>query len=305
MNDPQTIEMTSTAKGNVVPMAQPAPISITDAGTLIAMIGRMTTDPNVDIVKFERLVATYERIKETEARAAFAAAFAAAKREMGPAIKNVENTQTNSKYADLGAISKAVDEALANHNLTPTFGNDISPVPGCYRVTCELMHSDPERRLSFSKHYQADVPSDLTGPKGNQNKSATHAFGSTMTYGRRYLKCLMFDIAIKGEDDDGNGAGGKAAKEVTVTELQKLYDCIADVDKDLKQRGIATHVDRNKVLEKAGVERFQDIRPRDIAPLINSIRQWSKHQRPAPKQRQPPEDMGEMPDIPDYLRRQR
>jgi hypothetical protein len=42
-----------------------------------------------------------------------------------------------------------------------------------------------------SRHYQADVPIDNTGPKGAQNKTMTHGFGSALSYGRRYLKLLI------------------------------------------------------------------------------------------------------------------
>lgn len=122
--------MSEAQQLKVIEHEPPQAISITDAGTLIAMIGRMTTDPNVDIVKFERLVATYERIKETEARAAFVAAFAAAKREIGPAIRNAKNEQTGSKYADLAAISDA-DRAIRISDASAATARDLfSPSSG-------------------------------------------------------------------------------------------------------------------------------------------------------------------------------
>mgnify|MGYP002040969543 CR=1 FL=1 len=48
---------------------------------------------------------------------------------------------------------------------------------------------------------------DANGMKGQQNKTATHAFGSSMSYGRRYLLLMVFDIALTNEDDDGQAAG--------------------------------------------------------------------------------------------------
>lgn len=56
--------------------------------------------------------------------------------------------------------------------------------------------------------------------KGTANKTGTHAYGSTTSYGRRYLFCAVFDIAI-GDDDDGVGA---KIETVTADQFVRLRD---------------------------------------------------------------------------------
>jgi hypothetical protein len=69
------------------------------------------------------------------------------------------------------------------------------------------------------------VPIDNKGPKGAQNKTDTHGFGSALSYGRRYLKLLIFDIATT--DDDGRAAGnGGPINEEQVKVLNGLADAV-------------------------------------------------------------------------------
>ena len=86
------------------------------------------------------------------------------------------------------------------------------------RITCELSHN-----AGHSKHFHADIPIDAAGMAGKVNKTPTHAFGSTMSYGRRYLTLMIFDIAT--EDDDGNRAGnGAVISDEQATDLLNLIN---------------------------------------------------------------------------------
>lgn len=166
---------------------------------ILNVIARAASDPGTDVDKLERLLALQERVLAREAEQAFNEAMKSAQQEM-PAIKrNQKNETTRSTYTDLEALAAAMDPIIHSHGFSLSFGSGDSPLPGHYRVTCEAAHTG-----GHSKHYFADVPADMTGMKGNQNKTATHGFGSTMSYGRRYLKLLIFDIATT--DDDGQAA---------------------------------------------------------------------------------------------------
>ncbi len=192
-----------------------------DKAAIISVIERAALDPNVDIDKMERLLAMQERILDRQAEADFNAAMAAAQAEMLPVVRDAKNDQTNSKYARLEAIAKAIKPITSRHGFAPSFGTDDCPREDHYRITCDLTHAG-----GHSRRYHADIPLDLAGIKGNQNKTRTHAFGSTMSYGRRYLTLLMFDIAT--EDDDGNTAGAGAT--VSAEQYIRLRDLIQEVD---------------------------------------------------------------------------
>lgn len=171
------------------------------AGGILNVIAKAAADPNTDVDKLERLLAMQERVLEREAEQAFHAAMRAAQEEIRPVLRNRVNESTHSKFADLEAISEAIDPIIHRHGFSLSYGSDESPMPSHYRVTCLVSHTG-----GYSRSYSADVPTDMTGIKGNQNKTATHGWGSAMSYGRRYLKMLIYDVTLT--DDDGKAAGG-------------------------------------------------------------------------------------------------
>lgn len=118
-----------------------------------------------------------------------AAAFIAAKRAFGPALKDKTNPQFRSKYADLGACIDAVDDALLKNGIAftqETFENDSGVM-----VETVFIHESGESMRCGKLH----VPAAKQDPQG---------YGSALTYARRYS--LMTACGIAPEDDDGNAA---------------------------------------------------------------------------------------------------
>lgn len=169
------------------------------SGGLLAVISRAARDPSVDIDKMERLFALQERLLSREAEREYAEAKAIAQAEMPQIKRGGKNDTTRSTFAELDEIAAKVDPIMAKHGFSLSYGTAESHLEGHYRVTARLRH-----RGGFYEDFAADVPADTVGMKGTQNKTATHGFGSTMTYGRRYLKLLVWDIATT--DDDGQAA---------------------------------------------------------------------------------------------------
>jgi hypothetical protein len=135
----------------------------------------------------------------------------AAQEEMPAIVRDAENKDNHSRYARLETVIAAISPVISKHGFSMSFGTDQSPIERHYRITCVVAHVGGHSRREF-----ADVPADGTGIKGTPNKTATHAFGSTLSYGRRYLTLLIFNVALT-DDDDGNAAGGKQ----TITEEQE------------------------------------------------------------------------------------
>lgn len=183
-----------------------APASETAA--IIQMIERAARDPNVDIDKMERLFQMSERVHARGAEAAFNAAMSAAQAELVPVTRNQKNKQTGTEYANLAAISEAAMPIIYKHGFGAICSEFDSKKPDHLGVACEVTHSG-----GHSRRYEFNIPIDGTGLKGNPNKTATHAYASTLSYGERYAKCKVFGIATK--DDDGNAAGGKVAEYIT------------------------------------------------------------------------------------------
>lgn len=182
---------------NAVQKAQPveAPAVQDQTTAMLAMLERAARDPNVDIEKMERLFAMQERMMTMRSEQEFNAAFARAQKAMAPVARNKRNTQTNSNYADLAAINDAITPIYTEHGFGMTFSTLPSEADHV-GVAATLTHEG-----GFSKDYAVQVPLDAAGLKGNANKTATHAYGSTLTYGRRYAKLMVWDIATEDDTD--------------------------------------------------------------------------------------------------------
>lgn len=212
----------------------------TEVEAMLALIERVARDPQSDIEKLERLVAMRERLETREAERQFNAAMAAVQAEIPIVLRDRTNTQTNSKYATLERIAKAIMPIVAKHGFSVSFGMDEPKQPDCCGITAIVSNG------GYSRNYRADVPIDAAGLKGVVNKTKTHAFGSTASYGRRYLLCMIFNVAT-GDDDDGNTAGN--AKE-TISEDQAMQ---------LRELIEATNSDQAKLLAYLKIESVADI----------------------------------------------
>jgi hypothetical protein len=234
--------------------------AVTDyAGGILAVIERAVRDPSVDIDKMERLLAMQERVMSETAKREFNTAFRAAKSEMKAVVRNKFNDQTKSGYADLDAVSAAIDPVIDRHGFALTFGTGSADLPNHYRVTCDVLHEGGHERS-----YYADVPVDMVGIKGNQNKTATHGFGSTMSYGRRYLKLMIYDLATR--DDDGNGA--TTFETISAAQAKEMRDLLTAKGKS-EARFVAFAASNCRY----PVERIEDIRTADFAPALKVLRE--------------------------------
>ena len=206
-----------------------APAIVSETAAIVQMIERAAANPAVDVDKMMKLLEMRERVQGEEARKAFNAAMAAAQPEMPAVVRDAKNTQTNSKYATLEAVSDAIQPVITKHGFGLSYGTADCPKEGHYRITCDVTHSS-----GGEKHYHADIPIDATGIKGVTNKTATHAFGSTMSYGRRYLKLMIFDVATK-DDDDGNKVGSNAVVCISEEQCEKLMARLVEVGADVNR----------------------------------------------------------------------
>lgn len=230
---------------------------------MISMIERVALNPQIPIERLESLLTMKERLddrareaEEREQIRAYHRAMAVCQSKLKVVAKNKANTQTNSKYADLAALSKAVDPVIHDNGFSLSFSPAGENEKGEQLLEWTIAHSDGHIKTGI-----AALPTDKTGAKGNVNKTDMHAFGSAATYGRRYLKLMLFDIAT-GDDDDGNAAGSEAITEKQLDELIKLAD-------DL-------NVDKAKFCTWAEVDSFAAIRRHDFFKAKSALLQKGK-----------------------------
>lgn len=206
------------AEHSVLPVIDPST-------AMVSVLERMMTDQSVPMERLEKAMDMFERLQAQQAEKAFNAALAASQAEMPQIAKNRKNLHTKSKYSDLAAINEKAQPIYGKHGLSVSFSTFKSEFPGHYGVQGTLSHAD-----GHSKVYPADIPADTGGMKGNTNKTATQAFGSTMSYGQRYLVCLIFNIATS-MDDDGNRSSNKI-EYINETQIKELDKLLVDTNSD-------------------------------------------------------------------------
>ena len=230
---------------------------LSDIGRLFAVVERAAANPDFSIEMFERTTAMIERLQAAQARKAFNKAMSLAQAEMPQVARNANNTQTQSRYSTIDKVNDAIVPVYTKHGFSLSFGMGQEAPAGHYRVTCTVAHDDGHERVEF-----ADLPIDATGIQGKANKTGTHAFGSTMSYGRRYLTLLIFNVTTKDAtvDDDGNAAGAQAFVS---------DDQVATIDSMLAE----TKTDRAAFLKWAKAERVEDIEARHYPTVIARLQE--------------------------------
>ena len=190
---------------------------ITDSktGDMLATIQSAALNPDVDVEKMKALLDMQERIIDKNAGVAFNQAMMGVQREMAPIPKTSWNDQTKSWYAKAESIDKVLTQIYTSHGFCLMFGTADSPHEGYMRITCDVGHQQ-----GHVKPFFYDLPPDDAGIKGSVNKTKVHAAASTVTYGQRYLKTMIFNITF-GVDNDGNPSSGVITKE-QVGELELL-----------------------------------------------------------------------------------
>lgn len=216
--------------------------------TVMDIVARAAADPNVDVDRLERLIALSERTQTRESEQAFNAAMNEAQAAMRPIAADASNPQTRSKYASYAALDKALRPIYSKHGFSVSFDTADGAPPDYVRVVCKVGHS-----AGRTEHPHLDMPADGKGAKGSDVMTKTHAVGSAITYGKRYLLGMIFNIAV-GEDDDGNAASG-LDRPIDADQMQHILDNIASTDTDIEQFCKFMGVDAIKHITVAGYGR--------------------------------------------------
>lgn len=171
-------------------------IITTESQNVLAGIMRAASDPNVDVAKLKSLLDMQKEILSHQAEIAFNAAMNDCQGEIKPVARNAQNNHTKSKYAKLEKVDDAVRDIYAAHGFSLSFGSE--PVDGGVKVTCLVAH-----KQGHSRSYQLQGELDMSGAQGKANKTSIQGLGSTISYLRRYLTLMIFNIVLTDEDTDG------------------------------------------------------------------------------------------------------
>lgn len=190
------------------------------------------------------LVDRAERLLNLHRQQVYAEAMVACQAEMEPVFRDKPNKQTSSRYASFEALDRAARPIYAKHGFSLSFGTADCPYPERIRVTVDVVHVS-----GMVKHDFLDMPVVTKGPKGNDLMTSTHATMSSLSYAKRGLETMVFNIVTTDDrvhDDDGNRAGGT------------LYISAEDVA-SLKAELDSFGADHAQFLDYIGADSFEGI----------------------------------------------
>jgi|SRR5215469_453705 len=186
-------------------------------GALLNFIERASRDDNFDVAKFGELLRLQRDVAHDQSRRAFNEAMSACQSEMLPVIRDAKNSHIGNRYARLETIDTAMRPIYTRHGFSVRYGSAPAP-DGIVRITCTVAHSGGY----FEENY-LEAPLATTGSQGGRNATTpVQAVGSTVTYLRRYLLGMVFNIVLADDDDDGEASRRVAA--ASVTRATRVYD---------------------------------------------------------------------------------
>lgn len=211
---------------------------VSDSESIMQVISRAASDPQTDVDKLERMMAMYERMEAKKAESAFNAALVTAQQGMRTIGADATNPQTRSKYATYAKLDRALRPVYTNHGFSLSFDTGDSPLEQHVRVICHVSHA-----AGHSRTHHVDMPADGLGAKGNAVMTKTHAAGSAMSYGMRYLLKMIFNVAVGEDDDDGNRGSIERVSEEQAANIRALMQEVGANEKAFCKYMMAKDVD--------------------------------------------------------------
>lgn len=222
-----------------------------------------------DFAAVREMIEFGKKLEADEAAKVFNVAMTAAQAEMRPIAADAENPQTRSKYASYAALDKALRPIYTKHGFSLSFDEGDTDKPEHIRVLCYVAHTG-----GHSRTYRKDMPADGKGAKGGDVMTKTHAAGAADSYGMRYLLRKIFNVAVGGDDRDGN----TISPLVTGDQAEELK---ALIDKAVAARPGTNHADwLTSFLEYMKADALNQIPAKDFAKakanILNAIKQGAK-----------------------------
>jgi hypothetical protein len=178
---------------------------------------------NASAEAIERLVNLQQSLIAKDAEREFNECMNRCQSEMRAISTDGMNPETRSKYATYRKLDSVLRPIYTKFGISISYSTTDCPIPEYVRVLAYVSLG------GFTRTYQCDISSDGKGPKGGAVMSKTHASGSAMSYGMRYLLKMIFNVAVGEDDDDGNGGADFSeqiewiANAKDMEELKRLY----------------------------------------------------------------------------------
>lgn len=223
---------------------------------LLQVLAAAAENPAVDVEKMDRILTMMERAQTSEAERLYAVAMVKAQADIPKIVAKSYNKQTKSFYAKLDQVVDLAGPVWKKHGFALSFSGEETSQTGYIRIVCQVMH-----KAGHKETHKSDWPISTDGPQGTAFMTPTHATASAFKYGWRNLTCMIFNIAIGTEDDDGNTATPKKDfKPLTL-------DQVTDITDKAKEAGMK----HKQLLNAFGVTKVEELSLQMYKPVLKRI----------------------------------
>lgn len=208
-------EMTTATGGVPVAMAD-------QSAKLMDTICAAVAQPDFAMDKLDKLLDLRDRVLAAQAKRAFDADFAVMQGELpviiGTGAIGYSKNQNAPKtpYAKWEDINPVITPVLSGHGFGLSF--EIEQIgageESKVKITGTLTHS-----AGHSKSTSLTLPLDPSGAK-----NAIQSYGSSLSYGKRYVAQFLvnFTVAFDRDDDDGAAGGARTITEEQAGEITRI-----------------------------------------------------------------------------------
>ena len=220
----------------------------------VDFLERAVRDTSIDISRIQQLLDMQREVRRDRAEQSFYAAMNAAQSEMKAILRDAKNSETKQPYARLETIDRQIRPIVTNHGFSLSYGSAEPRQPGAVRVVCHVAHID-----GHSRDYELEGALDTTGPKGGATKTSIQGLGSTVSYLRKYLKLMIFDLQLTNEDNDG-----ASTETITDEQVMSIGDMVSECG--LSDKGLAAF------LRLAGCASIREIPAYRYQDILQALR---------------------------------
>lgn len=245
-------------------MSDSTAVSVQQPGaeSLVSILSRMSTNPNFNAEAFTVLIAAAERERLDQRKAEFATALHAVQSMRLRAYKSKKGQ--NSRYAPLEDIDELLAPHLKANGLTVSFDCPSITESGMMTMVLNIYHVN-----GYSEPRSLPMPVDDIGKNkdGKRLRPLIQDHGSTVSYSRRALLKMCFNIVETDEDDDGQM--GEGSNPISQDEADTLRAKMSEhgFTGDDKRR-LATFCANLQGLEWTKEFHFGQVRKMDYAAVM-------------------------------------
>lgn len=218
-----------------------------------------------DAERISQFMDLQDRMEKRESIRLYTEAMNKCQKRMPIVIRDKVNTgANNAKYATLEAVANIIKPIYTEEGFTLEFGEEDSPLEKHRRIVCYVQHVG-----GHGRQLHLDSIIDDTGPKGGAVKTPVQGLVSMVTYLRRTLSCMAFNVTVADQDTDGQNVNALLNEEQCSYLRQKLVECETAKNPVREAQFIAWLAEEQK--DRDNVQVLEDVQQRFYTKALKAL----------------------------------